>query len=353
MSTDAAIRSQKVRVAESLNRALHEVLAADTHAWLLGEDVADPYGGAFKVSRGLSSRFPDRVRSTPISEGGVVGVAGGLALAGDHPIVEIMFGDFLTLAFDPIVNFLSKSVAMYGRKLPMHVVIRCPVGGRRGYGPTHSQSPQKHFIGVPHLELYELSPFHDSTLIMGRLLDRGVPCILFEDKVLYTEWTYGEGRVDELFSYDFPDSAHGAARVFIEDPEVFDVLVIASGGVANRVLAAARDLYLRYEVNCQLLISTQLYPLEIDSWLTALQRAARIVVVEDGPAGGGWGAEVAARLYPHVWGRLDGPIRSVSARESIIPAARHLEDQILVGADAISHIVLEAAHVRTVGTDVQ
>lgn len=345
MSADAALRSRKVRVAENLNRALHEVLAADTRAWLLGEDVADPYGGAFKISRGLSSRFPDRVWSTPISEGGIVGVAGGLALAGDHPIVEIMFGDFLGLAFDPIVNFLSKSVAMYGRELPMHVVVRCPVGGRRGYGPTHSQSPQKHFIGVPHLELYELSPFHDSTLMLGHLIGRGVPSILFEDKVLYTEWAYGEGRVDELFSYDFPGSAHGAARIFIEDPDVFDVLVIATGGVANRVLAAARDLYLRYEVNCQVLVPAQLYPVEIDSWLASLRQAARIVVVEDGPAGGGWGAEVADCLYPQVWGRLDGPIRSVSARRSVIPAARHLEDQVIVGVDAISHAILEAAGV--------
>jgi pyruvate/2-oxoglutarate/acetoin dehydrogenase E1 component len=345
MSTDVALRTQKVRVADNLNRALHAVLAADTRAWLLGEDVADPYGGAFKITRGLSSRFPDRVRSTPISEGGAVGVAGGLALAGDHPIVEIMFGDFLGLAFDPIVNFLSKSVAMYGREVPMHVVIRCPIGGRRGYGPTHSQSPQKHFIGVPHLELYELSPFHDSELMLGRLLDRGVPSILFEDKVLYTEWTYGGGRVDEVFSYDFPSSAHGSARVFIEDPDVFDVLVIASGGVTNRVLAAARDLYLRYEVNCQVLVPAQLYPLDIDSWLTSLRQATRIVVIEDGPGGGGWGAEVAARLYPHVWNRLDGPILSVSARRSVIPAARHLEDQVLVGVDAISQAILEAARV--------
>ena len=119
----------------------------------------------------------------------------------------------------------------------------------------------------------------------------------------------------------------------------------STGGVANRVLAAARDLYLRYEVNCQVLVPAQLYPVEIDSWLASLRQAARIVVVEDGPAGGGWGAEVADCLYPQVWGRLDGPIRSVSARRSVIPAARHLEDQVIVGVDAISHAILEAAGV--------
>src|SRR3954469_19909806 len=154
-------------------------MAEDPRVWLLGQDVRDPYGGAFKISRGLSSRFPDRVLSTPISEGGAVGVAGGLALVGDRPIVEIMFGDFLALAFDPILNFLSKSVTMYGRDVPMNVIIRCPVGGNRGYGPTHSQSPQKHLIGIPHLELYETSPFHDNIPLIRHLLGRGVPCVLF------------------------------------------------------------------------------------------------------------------------------------------------------------------------------
>src|SRR5439155_1315828 len=148
------------RVADNLNGALHRLFERDPRVYLLGEDLLDPYGGAFKISRGLSDRYPDRVLATPLSEGGFVGVANGLALCGDKAIVEIMFGDFIALSFDQIVNFATKSVSMYGRTLPLHLVVRCPVGGNRGYGPTHSQSPQKHFIGVPHLGLYELSPFH-------------------------------------------------------------------------------------------------------------------------------------------------------------------------------------------------
>lgn len=338
-------RTRSERVADNLNHALHVALTEDPRVWLLGEDVRDPYGGAFKISRGLSTNFPDRVLSTPISEGGVVGVAAGLALTGDRPIVEIMFADFLPLAFDPILNFLSKSVAMYGRDIPMHVVIRCPVGGNRGYGPTHSQSPQKHLIGIPHLELYEVSAFHDSTRLLGRMLERGVPCMLFEDKVLYTERMYAGGQVDDLFSFDFPDSADGAARVFIDDPSVFDVLVIAAGGLANRVLAAARDLYLRYEISCQVLVPVQLYPFDVRPWLPTLANASRIVVVEEGCAGGAWGTEVAARIYPHVWGRLAQPIRSVTSRPCVIPAARHLESEALVQSETIYRAVLEVADV--------
>src|SRR3954451_4162331 len=173
-----------MRVAESINAALHDALADDPALYLLGEDVLDPYGGAFKVTRGLSTRFPRQVLTTPISEGGIVGVAGGLALAGDRAIVEIMFSDFVTLAFDQIVNFAAKSVSMYGRRVAMPVIVRCPTGGGRGYGPTHSKSLQKHFIGVPNLSVHEVSPFHHNDTVLTRLLAGGAPALLFEDKVL-------------------------------------------------------------------------------------------------------------------------------------------------------------------------
>src|SRR4030042_540848 len=106
-------------VLESLNSALHRAFAADEHVLLLGEDVLDPYGGAFKVTRGLSTAFPGRVLTTPISEAGIVGLAVGMALRGLRPVVEIMFGDFLTLAADQLINHAAKFGWMYsGGKLP-------------------------------------------------------------------------------------------------------------------------------------------------------------------------------------------------------------------------------------------
>src|SRR5579875_919629 len=158
------------RVGENLNRPLATALGRDQRVTLMGQDVLDPYGGAFKISRGLSSRYPGSVLGTPISESGMLGMAAGLALCGERPIVEVMFGDFLALGFDPIVNFATKSVEMYGDRLPMHLVVRCPVGGNRGYGPTHSQSLQKHFVGVPGLSLYEMSPFHDNGPLLRDIL---------------------------------------------------------------------------------------------------------------------------------------------------------------------------------------
>jgi pyruvate/2-oxoglutarate/acetoin dehydrogenase E1 component len=203
-----------MRVAENLNAALNGVLAGDPGAHLLGEDIADPYGGAFKVTRGLSDRYPDRVLTTPISEAGITGVACGLALCGDTAVVEMMFGDFVALAFDPLVNLAAKSVSMYGARRPVRLVVRCPSGGGRGYGPTHSQSLMKHFLGVPGLSVYELSPFHDCLGVFEEMLALGEPCLFVEDKVTYTRPMFPDVAPFRL------DHDGGVARVFLDERPV-------------------------------------------------------------------------------------------------------------------------------------
>ncbi|MET8992199.1 transketolase C-terminal domain-containing protein [Nonomuraea wenchangensis] len=324
------------RVSEHLNRALHDVLAADPAVHVLGEDIADPYGGAFKITKGLSSRFGERVRSTPISEAAIVGAGAGLALGGDKAIVEIMFADFAGLAFDQLVNFASKSTTMYGRPVPMPLVVRCPSGGRRGYGPTHSQSPQKHFLGVPGLSVLELTPFHDARALLEDAFAAGRPALLFEDKVLYTRRMFRDGVVDELFRYEL---VNGLARVAVEGVDGHDCTIIAPGGMAHRALEAMRELLLEHDVLCELLVPARLYPFDLGS---VLPRGRHVCVAEDGAAGATWGAEVATRLYPVLWERLERPITLVSAADSVIPAAPHLEHQVLVHADTIRLAVLEA-----------
>jgi pyruvate/2-oxoglutarate/acetoin dehydrogenase E1 component len=329
------------RVADNLNRALHEILDRDPRTWFLGEDIQDPYGGAFKISRGLSTRHPDSVINTPISEGGVIGVAAGLALCGDRPIVEVMFGDFIALGFDQILNFATKSVSMYGHRVPMHLVIRCPVGGGRGYGPTHSQSLQKHLLGIPHLALFELSPFHDNVPLLDHLVSRGEPCVLFENKTLYASRMYSRGQVDELFSFDFLDPAGEFARVFIEDPDEADAVIIAPGGLVERVLTAARDLFVGLETRCQIVVPSRLHPFDLGPLLPILERTERVCLAEESTAGGTWGGEIAQQIYRRLWGRLRNPITLVHSSDSVIPAAVHLENGVLVQADTISRALGE------------
>ena len=138
---------------ESLNESFHNILRKNDDVIFIGEDILDPYGGAFKVSKGLSTNFPKQVISTPISEAGIVGVATGMAMRSLKPIVELMFGDFIALAADQIINHASKYTGIYNGQVTVPLVIRTPVGGRRGYGPTHSQSLESLFMSVPGLEI--------------------------------------------------------------------------------------------------------------------------------------------------------------------------------------------------------
>lgn len=328
-----------MRVSENLNAALHAAFEASRDLHLLGEDVADPYGGAFKITRGLSERYPDRVIPTPLSEGGLVGVAAGLALMGTPAIAEIMFSDFASLAFDQLLNFASKSVTMYGHRVPVPLLVRCPTGAGRSYGPAHSQSLQKHFVGVPGLSLYETSPCHDNRALVTDILARAEPAILFEDKILYTQQMFADGRADDLFSYDFPYPGTGVARVFFDDPDGADCVIIAPGGLVYRTLKAMRDLLLEHEISCALFVPSRLYPFDIGPLLPMLCRTGAVFVAEECTAGGTWGSEIAQQVHSRAWNSLKRPVTLIHSANSIIPTAPHLERQVIVSDAAITKAV--------------
>jgi pyruvate/2-oxoglutarate/acetoin dehydrogenase E1 component len=330
------------RVVANLNQGLRALLDQDERVYVLGEDIADPYGGAFKVTKGLSTDFPDRVLSTPISEAAIAGVAGGLALCGDRPVMEVMFGDFIGLCFDQIYNFAAKSVSMYGHRLPMHMIVRCPVGGNRGYGPTHSQNPQKHFIGIPNLALWEMSPLHDNQMVLDRMMSSGEPCIFFEDKTLYTKRMYRDGVISDLFRFDFIGEAAGHARIFAGSPDYADCVVIAPGGLAERAWQAATELLIEQEIVCQVIVPSRLYPFDLEPLIPLLRQARLVCVVEEGVAGGTWGTEVATRVYDRLWKELRMPVLLVNSAAAVIPTAPHLERSVVVQADTIYHAVCGA-----------
>jgi pyruvate/2-oxoglutarate/acetoin dehydrogenase E1 component len=329
------------RIVENLNAALHGLFAEDESAYLIGEDLLDPYGGAFKVSKGLSTKYPDRVLTTPLSENGFIGVAGGLALCGNKVVAEIMFGDFTLLSFDQLCNFAAKSVTMYGSRQSLRLVVRCPIGGHRGYGPTHSQSIQKHLVGVPNLSLYELTPLHDNADVFAEMLGRGEPCVFFEDKTLYGQRRWVDGA-DDVFRFDFLGDRGEYGRAAPEDAGRPDCVLVTTGGTAPLALQAARRLFLESEVICQVLVPRRLYPLDIGPAEPLLEAAEHIVVVEEGVAGGTWGAEVAQQVYDRLWNRIRDRVRLVHSKASIIPTAPHLERQVLLQPDSIYEAVREA-----------
>lgn len=240
---------------KELNAALRECLETDERVVILGEDILDPYGGAFKVTRGLSTDFPERVRTTPISEGAIAGVSAGLALAGMRPIAEVMFGDFITLCYDQIVNHITKYEAMYNGKATCPVVFRVPSGGHRGYGPTHSQSLEKHFLGVPHLRVVAASLYHDPRSAFRDFLSQTSPVLYVEHKLLYPQ---NFGRPSGLLSTD------DASTVCLSAVPRQDctATVLAYGYQAMLAAQVVERLAIEEEIFVELLVPSDLSPMD-------------------------------------------------------------------------------------------
>ena len=335
-------------VLSSLNQGLHQSLQDDPNVILLGEDILDPYGGSFKVTRGLSSQFPERVITTPISEASITGIAGGLALRGFHPVVEIMFGDFTTLIVDQVVNHLAKFHAMYHGQTTAPVVIRTPMGGRRGYGPTHSQTLEKLFLGVPGLRV--LAPFHlqgeDHIGSPGKILYDAVtqgesPTLFIENKLQYLLKLLSESDLTEYTVTNRGGSTKSDFPFYelrLKGAPAAQVTLAAYGYMAKLAMDALHRLAYQHEIFCELLVPTQLAPFEVDPLLASVRRTSRLITIEEGTLSLGWGAEVLARASEALGADLKAA-RRVAAKETVVPAAPNLEAEVLPGVgDIIQHV---------------
>lgn len=325
-------------VLKSLNESLHQMMRDDARVVVLGEDILDPYGGAFKVTRGLSTAFPERVLTTPIAEAGFVGVAAGMALRGLRPVVEIMFGDFLMLAADQVLNHIAKYRWMYNEQVRVPLVIRAPMGGGRGYGPTHSQSVEKHFIGVPGLRVVAPSPLHDPGALLRRaVLDEDDPVLFVENKLMYARKlltaTHG-GRVGHTEA-----RVHGAAwptvSLSFDGFDEADVTLVTYGGMAEVALQAAEQLLIDEEIVTEVVVASSLNPLDLEPIAQSLSRSGRLVVVEEGAKTAGWGAEVMRRVATEHFALLRTAPVHVAALDVPIANTRTLEALILPGIDNI------------------
>ncbi len=338
------VREPGALVVQHLNGALHRLMGEGGDVLLIGEDLLDPYGGAFKVSRGLSTAFPDQVLSTPISEAGFIGLATGLALRGLRPVVEIMFGDFLALGADQVLNHIAKLRWMYNDQVEVPLVIRTPVGGRRGYGPTHSQCIEKMFLGVPGLVTVALSLRHDP----GELLYRAVrldprPVLFLEQKLLYAKRLHAEPPPGLVFVAE-RDEATALYPTGVWRPAdcAGDVTVVTYGGMTEIVEAALAAAFAEDEVVAEYLVPAQLAPLRLAPILDSVRRTGRLVVVEEGTGPWGFGAELVAAVAEALPGRALRCAR-VAAHPLPIPGARPAEDVVLPDAarvvDAIRRVM--------------
>lgn len=324
-------------VLESLNLALHQAMQRDERVLILGEDLLDPYGGAFKVTRGLSTAFPGRVLTSPISEAGLTGLATGLALRGLRPVLEIMFGDFATLIADQLINHAAKFRWMYNEAVCVPLVIRLPMGGRRGYGPTHSQTLEKHFLGAPGLHILAPNNLGDpGALLLQAVLGTQDPVLFIENKLLYLLPVYPAENLAE-FSLDIlpePQAATPTSVLRLLDAPSPQLTLATYGYMAELARQAALRLAYEDEIFVEVIVPTRLSPIACQTILDSVRGTGRLLTVEEGGLTLGWGAEVLARLAETPGLRLH-QARRLAAMDLPIPASGPLEEAILPGVTEI------------------
>ena len=304
----------------AIRDALREEMMRDPDMFLMGEDIG-LYGGAFGVTKGLIDEFgPRRVRNTPISENSVVGAAVGAALMGSRPVVEIMFMDFILLAADQILNHAGKYHFMYGDQARVPMVIRAPMGGGRGYGPTHSQCLERLFVSMPGIKVVAPSTPADAKGLLKAAIRDDNPVLFLEDKRLYPT----KGNVPE------GDGIVPLGKASVVRPGG-DVTVVSYAHTLRDCLTAA-DAAANEGIGAEVIDLRSLSPLDDETILESVGRTGRLVVAEEGHRTGGIGAEIACRVMEKLYYYLDAPIQRVAARDVPIPASPMLEDHVLPAA---------------------
>ena len=305
----------------AIRDALDEALGEDERVILFGEDVAVA-GGVFATTTGLYDKYgAERVFDTPISELALAGAGFGSAVTGLRPVIEIMFGDFLTLAMDSLVNQSTKYWFLTEERVGVPLTIRSVVGAGGRFGAIHSQMPVSWFMGVPGLKIVCPSTPADAKGLLKASIRDDNPVLFFEHKRLYTLEGDVNGGAAEL----------GKARVAREGRDV--TIVTAMKGVHDSLGAA--DALERDGVSAEVIDLRTLRPLDVDTVVASVQKTNRIAVVEEGPQTGGWAGEVLASVTERALGHLDDGWR-IATPDTPIPYSPPLEDAFLPGTDRIA-----------------
>jgi acetoin:2,6-dichlorophenolindophenol oxidoreductase subunit beta len=306
--------------------ALDEELARDENVILFGEDIAVA-GGVFVTTPGLAEKYGDeRVFDTPISELALVGAAFGSAVCGKRPVIEIMFGDFLPLVMDGIINQATKYWYLSNEQGSVPLVVMSVVGAGGRFGAIHSQTPIGWFHSVPGLKIAcPATPSDAKSLLKDAIRD--------DNPVLFLEHKRLLGLKGEIDPEPLP---FGRARVARAGSDLTIVSVMKG---LHDSLAAADELA-GDGIDCEVIDLRTIKPLDIDTVIASVERTTRLLVVEEGPLSGGWAGEVMARVTEQALGSLDDAWRLATA-DTPIPYSPPLEDAFLPGPEAIVRAVRE------------
>jgi 2-oxoisovalerate dehydrogenase E1 component beta subunit len=311
---------------EAIRAAMLEEMERDPRVFVIGEDVGT-YGGAFRVTAGFLEKFgPERVVDTPISEAAIVGASVGAALMGMRPIAEMQFIDFISCAFDMLVNYAAKSRYRWGGGVPM--VVRGPCGGGVHGGPFHSQNPESYFMNVPGLKIVAPGTPSDAKGLMTAAIRDPDPVIYLEHKFLYR-------RLKE----DVPEGDHvvpiGKARVARAGR---DVSIITYGAMLQVALEAAQAAAAD-GIAVEVVDLRTLLPLDEEAILSTAARTGKVIVLHEATRTGGPGGEVAALIAERAFEHLDAPVVRVAPPDTPVPYSPPLEEYFLPNADKVGRAV--------------
>jgi pyruvate/2-oxoglutarate/acetoin dehydrogenase E1 component len=325
MSIPSAERTdtRELSLAQAVNEALAEELRRDPTVFVIGEDVAEA-GTPFKVFAGLVEEFgTERVLDSPISEAGITGIGLGAAMTGMRPVVDIMFGDFITLVMDQVVNQAAKVHYMSGGRLKAPLTVRTTLGATRRSAAQHSQSLHAWVAHIPGLKVaLPSTPYDAKGLLKSAIRDDG-PVVLFEDKMMFAT----KGPVpDEEYTLPF-----GVADVKRAGD---DVTLVATSSMVYVALEAAEELA-RAGVSAEVVDPRTLVPLDREALVASATKTGRVIVVDEGHRSFGASAELAAVVGEEAFYHLDAPVLRAAAMDVPIPFSPTLEDQTVPTAEGV------------------
>jgi pyruvate dehydrogenase E1 component beta subunit len=309
--------------ADAINQAMREEMCRDEAVVVIGEDVGRA-GGVYKLTQGLYDEFgPERVLDSPISEAGIAGVGVGLAMTGMRPIVEIMFGDFMTLAMDQVVNQAAKIHYMSGGRLRVPLVIRTTMGAGRRMAAQHSQSLHAWFGHVPGLKVVIPSTPNDAKGLLKAAIRDNNPVVYFEDKMMYR-------RTGEITD---GHSALPLGVAHIKRTGV-DITIIATSSMVHVALEAAEILEAT-GISVEVIDPRTLAPLDIDTLVESVRKTSHCIVVDEGYTRFGATAEIASLVAYRAFDYLDAPVERIGAMDVPVPFSPSLEDRTIPDADIV------------------
>jgi acetoin:2,6-dichlorophenolindophenol oxidoreductase subunit beta len=323
-AVEATPGTRTLTFAQAVNEALAEELRRDDTVFIIGEDVAEA-GHPFKVLTGLVGEFgPERVLDSPISEPGITGLGVGAAMTGLRPVVDIMFGDFLTLVMDQLANQAAKAHYMSGGKLQVPLTLRTTLGATRRSAAQHSQSLQAWVAHVPGLKVVLPSTPADAKGLLKTAIRDNNPVVFIEDKMDYT--VKGEVPDGELLI------PFGVADVKRAGE---DVTIVATSSMVRVALAAA-ELLEREGISAEVIDPRTISPLDEDTIVRSAEKTGRAIVVDEGHQRYGVTAEIAAVIADRAFYALDAPVKRMGALDVPVPFSPTLEDVTVPTAETVA-----------------